>query len=329
MPSSHEVKAQKLLEHAEQLGIRLEFDSGFVLARRPATKDSHAADVLRTIIESLGQEIVAVRRLAIGRARSASAGKFIGERIFVPESEIIVGTLKSVDQDGNLTVSYLKTFRGEIERELTSSVRGDGCLIAVGSSEFLARTADPRNLPHRCGEMGCTTQMIVRDVLWNSRCRSLPTRIVSEGQRLELVNRAEKQLGMVFSYEAGLIITKWPEMSREQANDAEQIVRKLGARVVELHHIAAGRARAARAVEFVGQQVFVSGDADLSGWRIFEGADGTGTTMAVSLNRRGYAVPADNLLIVVDEQPASFSPAAAKPERPSLLNRVRGALTAS
>ena len=328
MPSSHEVKAQKLLEHAEQLGIRLEFDSGFVLVRRSATKDSHAADVLRTIIESLGQEIVAVRRLAIGRARAASAGKFIGERIFVPESEIIVGTLKSVDQDGNLTVSYLKTFRGEIERELTSSVRGDGCLIAVGSSEFLALSADFRKVPHRYAEMECTTaNNCPRCALEFDVPQLAPQNI--GGTTLELVNRAEKQLGMVFSYDSGLIITKWPEMSREQANDAEQIVRKLGARVVELHHIAAGRARAARAVEFVGQQVFVSGDADLGGWRIFEGADGTGTTMAVSLNRRGYAVPADNLLIVVDEEPASFSPVVAKPERPSLLNRVRGALTAS
>ena len=129
-------RARELQERAEQLGIRLEYLDGFVVVRLPSTEDPYAVEAFRMVIESLGKHIVAVQRLAIRRAQAERCAEFIGERIFVPQGEMMgtpmVATLESVEGDGSLVVSYQTTI-GEKRRELTSSCHADGCLITVGA----------------------------------------------------------------------------------------------------------------------------------------------------------------------------------------------------
>jgi hypothetical protein len=324
MPDSHEVKARELLERAEQLGIRVEYDSGLVVARRSATADPYAVQIFRLTIEGLGKYIVAVRRLAMGRAQAARLSEFIGGQIFVPGPEIIVGTLKSIAQDGAFTVSYRTTIR-DIERELTCSCRADGCLIAVGMSERVACSTDFRLVQHRRASDG---------LHYGDECPrcaeeyGVPQKASENirGTTLELVNRAEK-LGMVLRYDSGLVIAGPGAIGREQAETAE-IVRLLGSRLVELHQVMAARARAARGADLVGQEVFIAGP-DLGGWGTIVTAENNGM-MNVSLERgsRGsLSADAKDLLIVLgDAEPASF-PAAAKSERASVATRIRRAVT--
>jgi hypothetical protein len=135
-----EEKVNNLVERAENHGLRLEFDSGFLMVKQMAAGDSEKQN---EIIEELGKFIVHLRRLAEHRAIAARAKQFVGSRVLLPEYG--AGRLLGSDTDGHLNVSIQKK---ESRSSLTLSASAKDLLIIVeGGSipiDAIHESASPR-----------------------------------------------------------------------------------------------------------------------------------------------------------------------------------------
>jgi hypothetical protein len=112
-------KAIELVEQAQTLGLRLEFDSGLLLLVR--RKGSSAG----AFIAELGGYLSDVRRLIERRAIAARANEFLGQRIWSAEGE---GVLAGASSDGELSV----TIRREgAQRPLTLTSKAEALLLIL------------------------------------------------------------------------------------------------------------------------------------------------------------------------------------------------------
>jgi hypothetical protein len=109
-------KALELLKRAEDLGLGIEFDSGFLAVELTETGDPAEQ---RVILADLGKWLTYVRELAKGRALAARAKKYVGQRIW--HTEYGYGVLAGVAREGQLTITTERTdFRGPLT--LTANV---------------------------------------------------------------------------------------------------------------------------------------------------------------------------------------------------------------
>ena len=115
-------KAKELIERAKKLGLRLEFDTGLIVAKSTGSGDPTAQD---DIIAELGKYIHEVRRLVARRAMAVRAKEFLGQRIWSEEGE---GVLASASGDGDFSISLE---RDGSRHSHTVSVRAESMLIVL------------------------------------------------------------------------------------------------------------------------------------------------------------------------------------------------------
>src|SRR5580704_3559643 len=90
------------MNRAEELGLRAEFDSGFVVMKYTPNGDT---DRQTEILEELGNQIVHVRRFA-QHAIAARGKELLGQRVWFPDHG--EGTLRDAGGDGLLDVLIIK-----------------------------------------------------------------------------------------------------------------------------------------------------------------------------------------------------------------------------
>src|ERR1700722_14998946 len=99
-------KLHAMIERAERLGLRLEFDSGLIVVRQMQPGDPERQDA---IIEELGKHLSDVYRFVQRRAIGARATELAGQRIW---SEYGEGGLARGRNDGGLFISKISPERG-------------------------------------------------------------------------------------------------------------------------------------------------------------------------------------------------------------------------
>lgn len=105
------------------MGLELEHDVGFVLARFPPAGTAEQ-DLIEETVRSFGRSMGDVRGFLIGRARGVRGVEFIDRRAWVPEFGAF-GKLKSCGNDGDVEVTYERSDVGQA----TCFCRGDRLLI--------------------------------------------------------------------------------------------------------------------------------------------------------------------------------------------------------
>jgi len=135
-------KVQQLMQEAETLGLRLEFDSGLVLVKRPQSGDPDRQDA---IIAKLARYIPDVRRLVELRASGVRAKDFIGARIWSANG---AGSLVGSCEDGSLTIRVGAEMRRSDEDEShrsQMSVTADAESLLIIVDEEAADVAGSRS----------------------------------------------------------------------------------------------------------------------------------------------------------------------------------------
>jgi hypothetical protein len=119
-------RARVVVERAEKFGLRLDLDSGLLIAKRLESGDLERQDA---IIGELGKYLADVRRFVEKRAIGARANDFIGQRIWSADGE---GVLASASVDGALEV----TANNEgFRHPQTITANAEGLLIIVDEEE--------------------------------------------------------------------------------------------------------------------------------------------------------------------------------------------------
>ena len=106
----------QVLEEARNCGLRVQFDSGLLLVKRKS--GTYDRDKQSETIRKMGRYVADLRRLAEKRAIAARGKEFIGERIWMANSE---GRLVDVSEDGTLSVRVSREIRRVQDEESQSS----------------------------------------------------------------------------------------------------------------------------------------------------------------------------------------------------------------
>jgi len=121
-------KAAELIEQAQKLGLRMEFQDGLNVLKVPAAADP---SVTALMLEQLAKYLPRIRELARQRAVAALAKKLIGARIFSREHG--AGTLIDASDDGALTVSV----SAEVRKSDEDEARRSQMSISAGAESFI------------------------------------------------------------------------------------------------------------------------------------------------------------------------------------------------
>lgn len=97
-----EERALQLLERAENLGLRFEFDGGLNTVKRAKSGDRDRQD---DALKELSKYVREIGRLLQRRAIGARGNELLGRRICCAEGE---GVLASADSNGGLTITITK-----------------------------------------------------------------------------------------------------------------------------------------------------------------------------------------------------------------------------
>lgn len=217
-----EGKAEALVGRAEGLGLRIEYDSGFLVATRSVSADRQRDDdAAEAIIEQLGKCRREVFSIAVAKARGVRGSNFVGRQVFIPSLQVW-GTLTDCTAEGIVTVSY--PGHRDPERKLTFSDPGDGVLIIV----------DERPAPASPNSFAFIADERVR-----LRC-----------ERAEAV-------GLSLEHDSGFTVAKWRTRVGVELEVCEATVRDLGKSMREVYGYMVARAQGVRGGDFIGQRVFV------------------------------------------------------------------------
>jgi hypothetical protein len=138
-------RVQQLMQQAEKLGLRLEFDCGLLLVRRPQSGDP---DRQEAIIAQLARYPSDVHRLMQRRASGIRGKDFVGARVWSPDG---AGTLVGGSDDGTLTVRVGTELRRSDEDEVSRSqmtiVAGAENLLVVVDEKATDGAASPADGP--------------------------------------------------------------------------------------------------------------------------------------------------------------------------------------
>jgi hypothetical protein len=222
-----------LVARAEEIGLEIGYDSGFLLithsAGSPPRREDAAemiAEMERTIIASLGECLDAVRDIAVARSCAARGLDFIGRRAYIPDSQI-VGEISGASASG-IVVRYSHFNRGEDqERQTNATVPGASLIVIVSGSE------EQENLPPSSGFSSISSDKL----------RGLFERARSLGLRLE--------------HDSGFIAAVFPPAGTAETDELEETVRAFGRSMWDLRKFMLGRARGARGAEFAGRRCWV------------------------------------------------------------------------
>lgn len=148
-----EENVQQLMQQAETLGLRLEFDCGLVLVKRPQSTDPERAEL---IFAKIARYLSDVRRLVELRASGVRAKDFIGARIWSANG---AGSLVGSSEDGTLTVRVGADVRRSNEDEshrsqMSISANAESLLIIVDEERAdvaTALTSEPTSEQPRAG----------------------------------------------------------------------------------------------------------------------------------------------------------------------------------
>jgi len=127
-------KVRLLFELAASVGLSLEHDSGFVVARC-RTIEGVERDAVEAAIRRLGKSMGEIFAHTVGRARGERGADFVGQRLFIPQLNAF-GILSSCDVDGDFTLTY---FDDEMESRRTVHWRGDALLVILAGAEEAAQ----------------------------------------------------------------------------------------------------------------------------------------------------------------------------------------------
>jgi hypothetical protein len=129
-------KVSRLLERADSVGLCLEHDSGFVVAKWHAIGNVER-DVAEATILQIGQSMNEVFAHLVTRARSVRGRDFVGHQVFVEEFGAL-GILESSGNDGRLRVTFHDK---HLNSTRTCLCNGDGVLIIVDGDPKTTRAA--------------------------------------------------------------------------------------------------------------------------------------------------------------------------------------------
>jgi len=137
-------KVRRLLERADSVGLRLEHDSGFTVARWQAIGNVER-DVAEATIRQIGQSMSEISAHMVARARGVRGRDFVGQQVFIQEFGAL-GILQGCSNDGSLTVTYHDK---HMDSRRTCFCNGDGSLIIVDGDREAAQASsdDPKSRP--------------------------------------------------------------------------------------------------------------------------------------------------------------------------------------
>ncbi|MGB2643435.1 MAG: hypothetical protein WBF09_08935 [Candidatus Acidiferrum sp.] len=138
-------KAQTLIEQAQKLGVRLDFDCNLLTATKSPSGDPGGQDL---VIEELAKHIVEARSLVKARATNVRASYFVGERIAINDGlslspggvGVLWGVLAGAHRDGSLRISFSSE---EWKHARTVTAKAEDLLMVV--DEKVDSAAPARN----------------------------------------------------------------------------------------------------------------------------------------------------------------------------------------
>src|ERR1700727_629198 len=87
MEMAEEGQEEALFKRIEALGLKLEYDGGFLVVTRSASaaqqRDREDVELEQAIIEEMGKHLREISISAVGKARSARGKDFLGEQVFI------------------------------------------------------------------------------------------------------------------------------------------------------------------------------------------------------------------------------------------------------
>jgi hypothetical protein len=134
-----------LFERAEALGLSLEHDSGFTLAKWRATGNVEGAvsrearEAREAMIRRVGNSLREVFARTVAQARGSRGAALVGQRVFAPEFDAF-GILSSSTVDGRLTVTYSDK---KTKSQRTVFCSGDDLLVILAGAEEAAEASTP------------------------------------------------------------------------------------------------------------------------------------------------------------------------------------------
>jgi hypothetical protein len=141
--SIHSENIRRVLERGQSIGLTLELDAGFAVAKfNVAPGDQDAGE---NVLRELGRPGGLLFSVLEGRARGIAGSDFSGLQVFVPAFGSF-GVVRSCDLDGRLDVTYEDKHLGS---RLTCLCSGDDLLVVLNADEEATRPADPKSAPTR------------------------------------------------------------------------------------------------------------------------------------------------------------------------------------
>lgn len=296
---AEEGKEEALFKRIESLGVRLEYDSGFITVARSASADQRRedddAEVEQAVIENCGKHLREVSSFAIGKARGARGRDFVDRQCFVP-SIAAFGTLKDCSADGMVTVAYRRqSFKDpESDVDVIHSGAGDDLLIIVDGE-------GP-------GPASKTS------FAW------MPQRTHADERFRGLLERAES-VGLTPAHDSAFTVVSRRPIAGVVRAVIEKTIRELGHHLREVSVCVAARARGERGPGFIARRVLVPAFFNAFGVLESSSADGSVTVRYRDKHTKSERVcwcRGDDLLIVPDEEAV----AVAKPDSETVWQRL-------
>jgi hypothetical protein len=275
---AEEGKDEDLFKRIESLGLRLEYDSAFLVVTRSASdqRRDDDAEIEQAVLEQLGKHMREVSSFAVGKARGVRGQNFVGRQVFVPPLKI-VGTLQSVGEDGTVRVAYSQENYKDPELpdvQVIHSSSGADLLILVDDDAPASETS----------------------FTW-----------IADERLQRLFVRAD-QAGLRLEHDSGFTIVNLRTVQGVERKVADGIIRELGAKQGQVYFLLGAIARGKRGAHFVGKRALVP--ALFNAFGIIESLNSDGKVAVRYRDKHTQSevtcfCQGDDLLVVPDEKAAA------------------------
>jgi len=281
---AEEEREEALFKRVENLGLRVEYDSGFVAVTRSplAERQDGDGEVVEAVLEQVGKHLRDVTCIAVAKARGARGRDFVGRQVFVPSIEVF-GTLKDCSAEGIVTVAYRRQSLKDPELDVDAIHSGSGAdLLLVLDDERLAPASKT-------------------SFTWIGQRTHADERFRGMFERAESV-------GLTPAHDSGFTVVSHRAIAGVGRAAVEAAMRELGHHLREVSVHMAARARGERGSNFVGRRVIVP--AFFNSFGTIESANGDGSVTVRyrdphTGSERTCWCKGDDLLIVPDEEAAA------------------------
>jgi hypothetical protein len=302
---AEEGKEEALFKRVASLGLRIEYDSGFVAVARPASADQPRdddAEIEQAVLEQLGKHMREVSTLAVGKARGVRGRDFVGRQVFVPSIEVF-GTLTDCSADGIVTIAYRRQSLKDPDVDVDAVHSGSG-------ADLLLIIDDEQPGPAEKTSFAWIAQRTHAD----ERFRGL-------------LERAES-VGLTPAHDSGFTVVSRRQIAGVEGALAEKAIRELGHQLREVSAHMAARARGERGQNFVGRRVLVPAFFNAFGVMESSNADGSVSVRyrdKHTQSERTCWCRGDDLLLVPDEAAARAAEPNSETTWQRLMRRAFGA----